>query len=628
MYSPTPPQEIEHFLLSAKGWELLTDMLRERGNTLSGQHAVALLKLMEVMAGYATGAQEGRNAFPLPTGMGKTTGILAFTAAAWRLGYRIPMAIAASQVQALVDLKRELIALGVPEDAIGLAHRDPKAAEPSTGCAAADGRLIQLVTHARVRLGDDYLGLFAEYCGKPRALMVYDESLFRADAFAFLAKTLGGAVAALAHEASDRADLRAATTFLREAVGHVDAALTQARSAGMQGTSLELPEVPADVLGLWRTSVASVGLPRAYVEVLQQFLDVCQLPLQALPLAQGGGAIAVRQAVSDQLQRVLVLDASAPIRDLLNLDSSIKLFADIPADVKSFEEVEVRQVVAAGGRSSIEQSFRERVRETSTVSKEVLAMVREELASDPARCILFFTFKKSSRSDLDIKAALREDLRTAGLDPDETVTIAGTERPRFPVLHWGQHEGLNGYEYCQTVVLAGVLHRSHLDIAAHIKGQQMNLSAPTPHEMVCKVIKSEVAHCVYQAASRGSCRRVTYGKANVMRLWLIHSDPSLRDALTTVMPRAVWTFREPAFLKKASGQQGSAMRGRILEALLAVPAEVLKVSTRRLKEQMTVEKTEAAKKAFTRALQGLDLNAHGWRLEGQSLVRGAVAYGF
>ena len=62
-----------------------------------------------------------------------------------------------------------------------------------------------------------------------------------------------------------------------------------------------------------------------------------------------------------------------------------------------------------------------------------------------------------------------------------------------------------------------------------------------------------------------------------MRLWLIHADPSLRDALAAVMPRAAWTLREPAFLKKAAGQQGSAMRGRILEALLALPSEVLKV---------------------------------------------------
>lgn len=71
---------------------------------------------------------------------------------------------------------------GLPEEDIGLAHRDPSTEEPSTGCRPQDGRLVQLVTHARVRMGEDYLGLFQQHQGAPRALMIYDETMFRADA--------------------------------------------------------------------------------------------------------------------------------------------------------------------------------------------------------------------------------------------------------------------------------------------------------------------------------------------------------------------------------------------------------------------------------------------------------------
>jgi hypothetical protein len=209
------------------------------------------------------------------------------------------------------------------------------------------------------------------------------------------------------------------------------------------------------------------------------------------------------------------------------------------------------------------------------------------------------------------------------------VTTAEGERPRFNFLHWGQHEGLNGFEFCQTVILAGVLHRAHLDIAASIKGQKLDLSAPTPHELVKKVIASEIASAVYQAASRGSCRRVTKGKANAMRLWLIHLDPGLKDVLDHVMPHAQWSWPEPKHIKKHTlGQQGVTMRGRILEALRGQPDDVLKVSTRALKDRMGLDKDNAARVAFTRALDSLDLQGHGWRTEGRSLVRGAVAYGF
>lgn len=228
-----------------------------------------------------------------------------------------------------------------------------------------------------------------------------------------------------------------------------------------------------------------------------------------------------------------------------------------------------------------------------------------------------------------MQASLRAALKDAGIDPEERVQTLTGLRARFNFLHWGQHEGINGFEFCETVILAGVLHRAHLDIAAAIRGQRGDLASPTPHELVAKVIKSEVAHCVYQAASRGACRRVDQGRAKAMRLWLIHYDPDLKESLEAVMPSACWSLLEPRFLKASTlGRRGSEMRGRILEALRGLPKEALKVSTRALKKQIGLETTEAVKKAFTRALQSLDLQAHGWRLDGKSLVRGAAAYGF
>lgn len=626
----TQPHEIEQFALSVTAFDHLTETLTKRGNSLSGHHAVALLKLMELFASYVAGTEQGRKAFPLPTGMGKTTGVVSFIVALHRMGYRVPVAVAASQVQALVTLKAELVAAGVPEADIGLAHRDSKAAEPSTGCRPEDGRLIQLVTHARVRMDDAYLGLFAEYQGQPRALLIYDEALFRSDSFAFLSSNLGSACAALRYQSLDKPELAHVTKYLDEAVTAIEQALTLARDGQGQGQPVELPELLPQVVEHWKALLGKVRMPRPYVELLQQFLDVCQMPLQALPMTQGGGAVAVRQVVSDQLSNVVVLDASTPIRDLVALDPTMCIFAPIKSDLKSFEDVEVMQLLAAGGRCSIEQGFIERVRETSTVSREVVDIIKDELAADPSRCVLLFTFKKSPRSDLDIKARLSLDLKLAGIDPDELVVTPAGLKPRCTFLHWGQHEGLNGYEYCQTVILAGVLHRAHLDIAANIKGQKLDLAAPTPPDMVAKVIKSEIAHCVYQAASRGSCRRVALGKANAMRLWLIHSDVGLKDALAKVMPHAQWSYPAPRHIKASNlGAVGAAMQGRILEALRGLLSDVTSISVQALKKSMGLEVDSGTKKAFERAMKGLDLNAHGWTVRGRSLVRAsAEVYGF
>lgn len=626
----TPVDTLNPDSLTSKASAMVTSLLEERGNVLSSPHKEALEQLMRLFTGYAKGTSRGRVAFPLPTGMGKTSGVVAFIAAAHRLGYRIPIAVAASRVQALIAMRRELLALGVPEEDIGIAHSDSSAEVASTGCRPEEGRLIQLVTHARVRMGQDYLGLFQQFQGQPRALLVYDETMFRSDAFAFSELSVRAAVEGLAPFAEAKPELTPVVSYLKGAVGAIQQRLGEtSRLARAAGLPLELPEVHAEVLDLWRTILGRSGRPRSDVEVLQQLLEVSQLPLQVLTMPGGGGAVALRAAVSDQLENVVILDASAPVRQLVALDPSVRLYGAMPENLKSFEDVEVVQLLAAGGRASMEQGFSSSRSETSKAAREVVAVVAEELVQDPSRCFLVFTFKRSSIRALDMQASLKAALKEAGIDPEERVQTREGLKPRFNFLHWGQHEGINGFEFCETVILAGVLHRAHLDIAAAIRGQRGDLTSPTSHDLVTRVIESEVAHCIYQAASRGACRRVDQGRAKAMRLWLIHYDPDLRDSLDPVMPGARWAFQEPRFLKRATlGQVGRELRGRVLEALNGQPEEVLKVSIRALKKQMALESTAATKRAFTRALRGLDLQAHGWVIEGQSLVRGAIAYGF
>lgn len=625
----TPAQTINTDRLTSEAFSLVTRLLEERGNVLSSPHKDGLEQLMRLFTGYAAGTSSGRVAFPLPTGMGKTTGVAAFIAAMHTLGYRVPVAVAASRVQALIALREDLMALGVPLEDIGIAHRDRSAEVPSTGCRPEDGRLIQLVTHARVRMGQDYLGLFQQFQGQPRALLVYDETMFRSDAFAFTELSVRAAVEGLAPITEAKPELAPVVDYLKDAVKAIHQRLEQARDLRhAAGLPLELPYVADEILGLWKTVLGRSGRPRSDVEVLQQLLEVSQLPLQVLAMPGGGGAVALRAAVSDQLENVVILDASAPVRELVALDPSVRLYGPMPEDLKSFEDVEVMQVMAAGGRTAMEQSFLESRSETAKAAREVVSIVTDELARDPSRCFLIFTFKRSSSKALDMRTSLISALKEAGLDPEERVQTHVDLKPRFNFLHWGQHEGVNGFEFCETVILAGVLHRAHLDIAAAIRGQRGDLAAPTSHELVTKVIKSEVAHCVYQAASRGACRRVDEGRAKAMRLWLIHYDPDLRDTLEPVMPGARWAFQEPRFLKRATlGQRGSEMRGRILEALRVLPEEVQKVSTLALKRTMGIETTEQAKKAFTRALNCLDVQLHGWTLKDRSLVRGPSAHG-
>jgi hypothetical protein len=618
---------IDHHALTRAAFDILTSDLERRGNVLSDMHRAALFELVDTFSGYAAGLESGRKAFPLPTGMGKTSAVVAFITALDKLGYSVPVSVAASKVEALCCVKRELIEHGVSPDRIGLKHAVSGASEPSTG---NEERLYQLVTHARVRSGKDF-ELFGTYKGNPRALCLYDETLLRADCIAFNELQVRMALGALAPLAAElgEADLLAVEAYLSECSSIIKATLDQLKASGdplSQGLPVELPFREEDTLHAWALLLTRhSSVLKSYGDILGQLLAVSQESLQVLTTPQGQGVVSVRQAVPAALRDVVILDASTPIRELARMDptiTTVESFAQ--GDLKSFEAVEVFQLLAAGGRSSVEQTYRMAKTETSAVSREVVDIIRRELAQDPQRCFLMFSF--TARGGLDVQSQLRADLIRAGIEVD---ACQGDGKKQFNFLTWGRHEGTNGLEHCQTVILAGVLHRAHIEIAAAIKGQQAHLHASTPGDLVRHVVESELAHCVYQAASRGSCRRVDMGKAMPMRLHLIHRGLSLKTTLDKVMTGARWSYVEPRHMTKATAEgRAAAMLGQLLEHLRKLPEGVQKVSTRACKAAMSLPTDTATKSAFTRSLELLTMEDHGWRLDGRSLLRGAAAYGF
>src|SRR5690606_4528142 len=144
-------QEVKSLTICA--YDILVADLERTGNVLSDSHKNALTALIEEMTGYATGRVVGRRVFSLGTGCGKTSAIIAWITALYRLGYHsVAVSVSASKVEALCDLKRDLIAHDVPESLLGIKHSHREASLASTG---NDDRLYQLVTHARVRAGND-----------------------------------------------------------------------------------------------------------------------------------------------------------------------------------------------------------------------------------------------------------------------------------------------------------------------------------------------------------------------------------------------------------------------------------------------------------------------------------------
>lgn len=627
--------KVEPSALSQHAFAILVADLEGYGNKLSDMHRKALHELVRTFADYCAGMASGRKVFGLPTGMGKTSAVVAFIAALHRSGSGVPMAVAASKVEALIAILHDLVAHGVPRELIGLKHAVSNATVPSD----SEPRLFQLVTHARVRLAPA-MDLLTRFNGEPRRLLIYDESLFKSEVFAVGARKvlLGCGVVQKVAELDESPELTALGRFLNEAGLVIDRALVEAKAgpAINIGIPVELPRRDEATLAAW------ASLLRAHrhdlekrTDLLVRFIEMSQEPLQVIPMEQGDGAVAIREAVSPDLRDVVVLDASAPIRELMRMDETIvKAGSFETAQLKSFEAVKVTQLLARGGRNSVERGFAASGRDTAAMARDVADIIRSDMEADPARTFLVFSFK--AQMGPDVVKELRSDLKKLGINPDERIPkVPPTEsddgmRPRVSILHWGRHEQENGFEHCETVILAGLLHRSHLDIAAAIKGQSGSLATPTPSPTVRRVLNSEVAHAVYQAASRGSCRRVEYGKAMAMRLYLFHASRTLEPLLNEVMPGAQWTYTEPTHLPKAIADHRAAdLLGHILEYLRTVPESVNCISSTKLKAAMRLPKEDqGANSAFKRAIGMLDVAVHGWERKGRSVVRSGVWYGF
>lgn len=616
---------IDSDLLSHTAFEILKADLTAHGNVLSDLHRAALLELVDTMSGYVTGRKEGRKAFPLPTGTGKTSAVVAFLAALHRLGYMVPVSVAASQVEALCTMKRDLVSHGVPESLIGLKHSTPDASEASTG---NESRLFQLCTHARVRGGRDF-GLFGEHEGNLRPLCIYDETLLRCDAFALGAQPIFIALAAL--EAAAAADATSPLTghlvrYLRDSVARIREALATLRAEGdphANGLPVALDPLEPGVLEELQGHLARIGRTlKGFEADLQGLLTMSAGTLRVVGSDQGDGVVTAREVVPPALRNVLVLDASAPIRELAKLDPTITVvnsFEGLP--LKRFDQVQVHQLLSPGGRYSVSTSLSADRREASALGQEVASIIKAGWGTETA--FLVFTFAR--RGALDPTAELKRDLSRQGVDLDAK-TPEG--RPRLEFLTWGQETSRNGLEHCTSVIMAGVLHRSHLDLSAVVRGQTGNPAEPTPGHLIRALVESEIAHSVYQGASRGSCRRITNGQAHPMRLWFVHRDPGMRAILDRVMLGAQWSYPEPKFLVRAAQDTKAArLLGDILGHLKGLPEETLRASSRALKAAMGLGKDVATERAWTKAVGMLTLEAHGWVLDGRSVVRAGAAFG-
>lgn len=626
MMNIKPPTYSTGDTLINKAYMILMNNLMSYGNTPNQAHCDALYALLRTMTEMSQGKCNGRYAFGLPTGMGKTQSIIAWIVALYKLGNDYTsVSISASKVEALCDIKRSLMSLGVPEEMIGLLHSyqyDPDmkgnikegyASLPSTG---DDERQIMLVTHNRVR-GSDIDESFHYYGEFKRDLMIYDESLIVSDSFGIDFKDFGGDVARLTDMHHDDEEYNGLINYLSKALGDIQTGFDSLDDTKV--CVVELKDIDDERLSKYKRLLRKVKR----VDTLHSLFEIAHLPLRLINNGSSG-FVTYTMAVPPEIRNILVLDASYPIRELIHMDNSIHDAEEkLPylqslntplSQLKDFSNVTVKHMNAVGSRNSMTREFQQQHSD-----RKVLVDICDVVKSiPPNESVLIFTFKKRTKKEVDFKLTLEKTLGHIGVNSNQTIQFNGEVRQRINIITWGMETSLNDFNHCQHVVLLGVLHRAPIELSSSILGQSDDLKLPVANQDIYSIQKSELAHLIYQAASRGACRTVEDGYAKAMTLYLVLKDKNrvIRDMLDTVMPNLQWEIWEGNYSKLKEGAIVTLAK-RINEFLMSLT--ISSISINQLKKEMGL--LNYPLRTFTAAREYcLDNLNKNWVLDKRSLV--------
>jgi hypothetical protein len=627
---------VKHSDLTATTYNTVKYIMEEgRHRTYSEPHWRALYALCGTLTEVVQQQRTGRIVWPIPTGGGKSTVVLAVMLALHQLGLRhVGVVVCQNRIGSLCELRNDLHEWGVPNSKVTLVHSSRPGTEEwdSDSHDPEDARQFVLLTHNNVidrrRLED-----FSEWKGQPR-LVLWDESLLTRTPRSVELRELGAAVGALRHVATHPkyTDLAATVAYLGECEAQAAATLSELRESGERSALVHFPRRSFAEVHEMREVMAKIG---QVPEVAKDFLDLSQADARIVP-GQWGGMISFQASIPvDVAPNVVVLDASWVCRSLLRLDSTLEDAEDLPqvqrvmrkynlkslADLKNYRQVEVTQVMTSGGRAAI---VKKDLGDKST-DPLVLPLVVDAIAASDVP-VLVYVFK--DRAD-DRGVSAREAVKQALIKDGHGDLLAKRVEVGEGDTRWwlsfethGNETGFNRYNHCGLVLLYGVLHDSETVVASKLAAAEANLDTDLSTQRLRSYLQSEKHHRVLQAMSRGAMRNPGEGtpkEAAPMRALIFDADTTLRPSLRAALPGIRWTLRSGPGRKRGVVVVAAMALAKHLKSLPASTREVASKTTKTAIEETIGEpiRSQTWKRVRDEALKGLP----GWRASGQRLKR-------
>ncbi|TCP19771.1 DEAD/DEAH box helicase family protein, partial [Rhodovulum adriaticum] len=442
----------------------VVETLHHHGQHLSSQHHDALQSVIQTMTDMAEGAAERRvYVSSLDPGMGKTTSLIIFLR-------QLMGSQDHGDVAVLVCLSRKAEIERIVQDA-GLEEVDfavlTSDDEVNALSSTPPGEARVLFTTQQMLLSRLRGGRFEacstfHYQGLPREVRVWDETMEPGQVVMLSSDDIGGLLGFFRRVSADFAD-------------KVDGLMDRLRRADI-GSLFRFPKLDPEVL---QRAAAMLGNEwrTAHVEAL------AQLSGQQVRVCPGWGsqrvAVLARAILPEDLAPVLVLDASARVRE------TYKLWAEtrggvvfLPSATKDYSPLTIHVARKGAGKSSWGQN--------GPVLAKTVAEMRG--CRPDERCLIVH---HKADKHLDVPGLI-----STALGPDASASTS--------FLHWGMHQATNEYADVPVLILAGTFNlppSQYMGLAHASLGLPMDKALPDGVEK--RVALGEHAHAIVQAVGRG-----------------------------------------------------------------------------------------------------------------------------
>ena len=473
-----------------------------------------------------------RIAFPLSTGVGKTVATTAFLTELILSGlYRSRSVVIATatikELSAIADTLKNAIGKDLFDKAVGVFTSNASFKSPGDPSEypiilmAHKGLETQAISNYYWFQREAVKGLKDEimsFAPTPRDLIIWDEALVKATGFDIKLSTLAKASGALKLQGE-----QAIHTLLESFIDHL------IKDENGKAKSL-LPKLSSQV--------AVLGEPQTDQDIKQTFLAIGKFGSTENSLSVfrghnlGETLIGWFLKIPDELERIVILDASSVLSALSRLDRSVEVKTSF-AGTKHYSNVHITHYRHLACGKTI---FNDRgLKQIKQHLEDAVDLIREIQTNTPGEKILLCTSKAPQWRKACFATEIKLWCEDAVLNMD-----------LISFTHWGNHRAHNHWADHQHIIAVGVQRRNPHELAATAFGQ----SNGEGHEWSVKYLEvCEQAADLQQLIGRGTARRTNNGEAHRMHVYVFdkadfkcakaHPNGSCEDLWQLIAPGAI-----------------------------------------------------------------------------------------